>query len=77
MQAEFICLEDKAFKAVIDKVVAYVKEIHGIKEDKWISPEKAMEKLNCGKTTLQSTGTKILSSIRNCRQGHFYTMSIQ
>ena len=36
MQAEFICLEDKAFKAIIDKVVTHVKEIHGIKEDKWI-----------------------------------------
>ncbi|MCR8561032.1 DNA-binding protein [Mucilaginibacter sp. BJC16-A38] len=53
MQAEFICLEDKAFKAVIDKVVAYIKAEHGIKEDKWISPEKAMAKLNVGKTTLQ------------------------
>jgi len=42
MQADFICLEDKAFKAVIDKVVAYIKAEHGIKEDKWISPKKAI-----------------------------------
>ena len=41
-----ICLEDKAFKAVIDTVVKYLKEEHGIKESKWISPEQAMHKLN-------------------------------
>ncbi|MFN8279004.1 MAG: helix-turn-helix domain-containing protein [Saprospiraceae bacterium] len=51
---EVICLEDEAFYALIDKVVAKVKEKQGIKEDKWISSEEAMSKLRIkSKTTLQ------------------------
>lgn len=51
---EVICIEDKAFKALIDKVVAYVKTEHGVKESKWISPEEAMKRLNVtSKTTFQ------------------------
>ena len=51
---EVICIEDLAFYALVEKVVERVKEKNGIKEDRWISPEKAMVKLNItSKTTLQ------------------------
>lgn len=51
---EVICLEDRALKALIDKVIAYVKTEHGIKEDKWLSTEEAMKKLRItSRTTLQ------------------------
>jgi len=51
---EVICLEDKAFYSLIDKVVGHIKDNHGIKEDKWISGEEAMHKLRItSKTTLQ------------------------
>ena len=45
---EVICLEDEAFYALFEQVV------QRIKEDKWISPEEAMQKLRItSKTTLQ------------------------
>lgn len=51
---EVICLEDKAFYKLIDVVVSHVKELHGKREDKWISSEEAMKKLRItSKTTLQ------------------------
>lgn len=51
---EVICLEDKAFYSLIDKVVGHIKNTHGVKEDKWISGEEAMQKLRItSKTTLQ------------------------
>lgn len=51
---EVICLQDEAFYALLDQVVQLIKEKHGIKEDKWISPEEAMKKLRItSKTTLQ------------------------
>lgn len=51
---QVICLQDDAFYALIDEVVARIKEKQGIKEDKWISTEEAMEKLRIkSKTTLQ------------------------
>lgn len=49
-----ICLEDDAFYSLIDRVLAHVKVLNNIKEDKWISGEEAMRKLNItSKTTLQ------------------------
>lgn len=49
-----ICLEDEAFYALVDQVVMRIKEKQGIKEDKWISGEEAMQKLRISsKTTLQ------------------------
>lgn len=49
-----ICLEDDAFYALIEQVVARIKERKGAKEDKWISGEEAMQKLRItSKTTLQ------------------------
>jgi hypothetical protein len=54
MEMEVICIEDKAFKLLVDKVVAYVKAEHGIKEDKWLSTEEAMQMLRItSKNTLQ------------------------
>jgi len=51
---EIITLEDKAFFALVDEVVKRIKDQQGIKEDKWISGEEAMNKLRISsKTTLQ------------------------
>lgn len=51
---EVICLEDAAFYALIEEVVARLKEKSGNSEDKWISDEEAMRLLNIkSKTTLQ------------------------
>lgn len=51
---EVICLSDEAFYALIETVVARIKEKEGIKGDPWISSEEAMEKLKIkSKTTLQ------------------------
>ncbi len=51
---EVICLEEEAFYALVERVVKRIKEQEGIKEDKWISTEQAMEKLHIkSKTTLQ------------------------
>lgn len=51
---EVICIEDTAFYALVDKVVEHIKSTHHVKEDKWISPEEAMRRLNINsKTTLQ------------------------
>lgn len=51
---EVICLEDRAFYSLIDKVVSHIKTHHVIQEDKWISGEEAMHKLRISsKTTLQ------------------------
>ncbi|AEV99721.1 hypothetical protein A4D02_26455 [Niastella koreensis] len=51
---EVICLEDSAFYALIDKVITHIKERNGKKEDKWISAEEAMKRLQISsKTTLQ------------------------
>jgi hypothetical protein len=51
---EVICIEDEAFYALVEQVVLRIKEKEGIKEDKWISGEEAMQKLRItSKTTLQ------------------------
>jgi hypothetical protein len=51
---EVICLEDQAFYALLDEVVRRIKEKQGIKGDKWISGEEAMQKLRISsKSTLQ------------------------
>lgn len=51
---EVICLQDEAFYMLIEEVVNRIKEKYGIKEDKWISAEEAMQKLRISsKTTLQ------------------------
>ena len=50
-----ICLEDEAFYSLVEEVVERIKEKHSIKNDKWVSPERAMELLNIkSKTTLQN-----------------------
>lgn len=51
---QVICLQEDAFYALVNEVVARVKERQGIKKDKWISPEEGMAKLRIkSKTTLQ------------------------
>lgn len=50
-----ICLEDEAFYSLVEEVVDRIKEKHKITQDKWVSPERAMELLNIkSKTTLQN-----------------------
>ncbi len=52
---EVICLEDKAFYALINEVVARLQEKQGQHPDKWVSGEQAMQLLNIkSKTTLQT-----------------------
>jgi hypothetical protein len=50
-----ICLEEKAFDALIEKVYKQVRELYDRDhKSKWISPQEAMKKLNVtSKTTLQ------------------------
>jgi len=51
---EVICLEDTAFYALIERVVARIKEKVPDKAEKWISGEEAMKMLRISsKTTLQ------------------------
>ena len=51
---QVICLQEDAFYALVEQVVQRIKESQKINEDKWISPEEAMEKLRIkSKTTLQ------------------------
>lgn len=51
---EVICLEDEAFFALLDRAVEHLKTTLNVKQDKWISSEEAMRRLNItSKTTLQ------------------------
>ncbi|CCH55788.1 hypothetical protein BN8_05075 [Fibrisoma limi BUZ 3] len=51
---EIICLEDKAFYALVEQVVDRLREKNGHEKNKWISDEQAMLLLNIkSKTTLQ------------------------
>lgn len=51
---EVICLQDEAFYKLIEEVVDRIKEKQNITQDKWVTPERAMELLNIkSKTTLQ------------------------
>lgn len=51
---EVICLQDEAFYQLIEEVVDRLKEKENITQDKWVSPDRAMEILNIkSKTTLQ------------------------
>jgi len=50
-----ICLESKAFQALVDQVVERVSHIKGKSKDKWIDDVEAMELLHIrSKTTLQN-----------------------
>lgn len=51
---QVICLQDDAFYALIDEVVARIREKQSSQQDRWISPEEAMKMLRISsKTTLQ------------------------
>lgn len=51
---EVICLEERAFYALIDKLIAHIDQKHDRKQEKWISTEEAMKRLQItSKTTLQ------------------------
>lgn len=54
MAMQVICIEDAAFYELVEQVYARMKDLHGPKEDKWISDEEAMQLLRIkSKTTLQ------------------------
>ena len=46
-----ICLEDKAFYELIDRVVDRLSEQHNVVPEKWIDGEQAMKKLRIKSTT--------------------------
>jgi hypothetical protein len=51
---EVICLEDKAFYALVEQVVSRLKENAGVKFDRWITDDEVMDILKIkSKTTLQ------------------------
>ena len=51
---QVICLEEDAFYALVEMVVARLKEKQGIEKEVWVSDEDAMQLLNVkSKTTLQ------------------------
>lgn len=53
-QLNIICLESKAFYALVKEVVDRVKEEHSVPLKRWITPEETMILLNIkSKTTLQ------------------------
>lgn len=52
---EVICLQDEAFHALVDQVVARLKSENNQQLDKWIGGEEAMRLLNIkSKTSLQN-----------------------
>jgi hypothetical protein len=51
---DIICLESKAFYALIEEVVQRIKETNSIERENWISDVEAMQLLHISsKTTLQ------------------------
>ncbi|WP_375447192.1 helix-turn-helix domain-containing protein [uncultured Fibrella sp.] len=51
---QVICLQEDAFYALVEEVVARLKEKQGNEKEKWVSDEEAMQLLNVkSKTTLQ------------------------
>ena len=51
---EVICLQDEAFYSLIEEVVDRLKEKNNIKNEKWVSPSRAMDLLHIkSPTTLQ------------------------
>ena len=54
MDNNTICLDSKAYYALVDRLITYIKEKHIVKEDAWITGDEAMRILNISsKTTLQ------------------------
>jgi hypothetical protein len=54
MEMKVICIDDKTFDALVERVVQQMRKAYGLKEDKWISPAEAMHKLRIkSPTTLQ------------------------
>lgn len=51
---EVICIDEKAFWELVDKVVVYIKKTTGQVEDRWVTPERAKQLLNIDSdTTMQ------------------------
>lgn len=49
-----ICIDTKAFYALVDKVVEHIKQRENITDERWITPEEAMKILNIKTTALQA-----------------------
>jgi len=45
MDMQVICIEEPAFYELLDNLYLRLKKQYGIKQDKWISPEEAMQML--------------------------------
>ncbi|MEI9808248.1 MAG: helix-turn-helix domain-containing protein [Bacteroidota bacterium] len=51
---EIICIEDDAFFTLLDKAAERIKDAFQIKQDKWLSGDKAMKRLHIkSRSTLQ------------------------
>lgn len=51
---EVICLEDRAFYALVEEVVSHIREKFGEKDEwKWVDDKEAMRLLNCKESNLQ------------------------
>lgn len=50
---QVICLEERAFFQLLEKVVAHLKEKHNVKEDRWITAVEAQRRLGVSKSTMQ------------------------
>jgi hypothetical protein len=55
---EIISLESPAFKVLIEKLIAYVRHVHDLQDNDWISTEQAMN-------LLQISSPTTLSKLRN------------
>ncbi len=52
---QVICLQDEALYKLVDEVLARYAQKQAVKEDRWVTEEIAMQKLNVkSKTTMQN-----------------------
>lgn len=43
---EVVCMEDRAFFALLDRVIKHIRAEYPTKEERWITGAEAMKKLN-------------------------------
>jgi hypothetical protein len=54
MEMQIICLEQKCFYELLDRVIRHIREKHNVTQDRWVTPQEAQRLLNVGKTCLQT-----------------------
>ena len=52
-KGEFIIIENQAYFALLSETIQFIESKMTPPEPVWVSPEKALEMLNCGTSTLQ------------------------